>query len=146
MLRSALRAAGADLAHVNTMDIDTERVICALAELPDGGCRGFTVGDGDWPLRGVILRAGDSVRAYLNWCPHAGHPLNLRPHGFLSPDGALLLCASHGALFEKDQGLCIAGPCAGKSLKPVPLRIEQGYALLDDSVDVAQLAASIDRD
>jgi nitrite reductase/ring-hydroxylating ferredoxin subunit len=57
----------------------------------------------------------------------------------------LLLCASHGALFEKEQGLCIAGPCAGKSLKPVPLRIEQGCALLDDSVDVEQLAASIDR-
>ena len=148
MPRSARQATGTDRERESVVvpDIDLERVICTLAELPDGGCRGFTLGGGDWPLRGVILRVGEGVRAYLNWCPHAGHPLNLRPHGFLSPDGALLLCASHGALFEKDQGLCIAGPCAGKSLQPVPLRIEQGYALLDDGVDIAQLAASIDRD
>ncbi len=121
-------------------EIDLERVVCALAELPANGCRGFSVGEGDWPLRGLIVRTANGVAAYVNRCPHAGHPLNLKPHQFLSRDGALIMCSSHGALFEKQAGLCIAGPCAGRSLTPVPVLIEHGYVLLSEGVDIRALA------
>jgi len=84
----------------------------------------------------------DAVRGYLNRCPHAGHPLDLRPQHFLTADGTLILCASHGALFEKSTGYCLAGPCAGHSLTPVPLEVRCGFVLLADSVDVATLAAA----
>ena len=115
-------------------EIDIARVVCRLDELNAAGCRGFTLGEGDWPLRGFVLRVGKEVRAYQNWCPHAGHPLNVKPHQFLTPDGALIICASHGALFERDGGICIAGPCAGRSLKPLPVQIVGGYVLLDPGV------------
>lgn len=115
-------------------EIDIARVVCRLDELNAAGCRGFTLGEGDWPLRGFVLRVGKEVRAYQNWCPHAGHPLNVKPHQFLTPDGALIICASHGALFERNGGICIAGPCAGRSLKPLPVQIVGGYVLLDPGV------------
>src|SRR2546429_9591896 len=76
------------------------------------------------------VRAGDAVRGYVNRCPHAGHPLNLLPERFLTADGALILCSSHGALFEKGSGYCVAGPGAGRSLTPIALRVGGGLGLV----------------
>ena len=121
--------------------LDVERVVCALSDLEPQGARAFTIGGGDWPLKGFVVRVGSAVYGYLNRCPHAGHPLNLLPQRFLSPDGTLILCSSHGALFEKSSGLCLAGPCAGRSLTPIALRIVANYVLLADEVDVRSLAA-----
>jgi nitrite reductase/ring-hydroxylating ferredoxin subunit len=121
-------------------DIDLERVICRLSDLGDAGARGFTMGRGDWPLRGFVVRTQDGVRGYVNRCPHAGHPLNLGPNRFLTPGGELILCASHGALFDRESGLCIAGPCGGQSLTSVPLTIESGFVMLAEGVDTEAYA------
>jgi naringenin degradation protein FdeD len=131
-------AAGA----ADTGVLDVERVVCRLTEIDAQGARAFTVGGGDWPLRGFVLRVGSAVRGYVNRCPHAGHPLNLLPQRFLSPDGSLILCSSHGALFEKASGYCVAGPCAGASLTPVALEIRNGFVLLADSVDLNALGTT----
>lgn len=122
------------------MEIDTTRVLCSLAELDATGSRGFAVGEGDWPLRGFVVKTATGAAAYVNYCPHAGHPLNLRPHRFLTPDGNLILCCSHGALFVRDNGLCIAGPCQGQSLKAIPVEITEGFVMLREDVDVERLA------
>ncbi len=121
-------------------EIDLTRVLCSLAELEETGSRGFAVGEGDWPLRGFIVKTLKGVAAYVNYCPHAGHPLNLRPNRFLTPDRNLILCGSHGALFTRDDGLCIAGPCPGKILTPVPVEVIGEYVLLADGVDIDRLA------
>jgi nitrite reductase/ring-hydroxylating ferredoxin subunit len=55
--------------------IDLTRVICRVAELESHAARAFTIGGGDWPLRGLVLRVGHEVHGYVNRCPHAGHPL-----------------------------------------------------------------------
>jgi nitrite reductase/ring-hydroxylating ferredoxin subunit len=120
--------------------IDVERVVCRVSDLEEHGARAFTIGSGEWPLRGFVVRFGEGVRGYVNHCPHAGHPLNLRPHKFLTPDRALILCASHGALFEKETGYCVAGPCAGRSLRPVPLVVEAGFVMLADGIDASTVA------
>lgn len=124
------------------MDFDVERVVCRESELGNCEVRAFTIGAGDWPLRGLVVRVGARLRGYVNRCPHAGHPLNLLPDRFLTPDGALLLCSSHGALFEKLTGYCVAGPCAGRSLTPVPLEVRSGFVMVADGVDVAALSES----
>ncbi|MBV9621806.1 MAG: Rieske 2Fe-2S domain-containing protein [Gammaproteobacteria bacterium] len=114
--------------------IDLERVICRLEELEAAGARGFTLGGGPWPLRGFVVRAPGGVCGYVNRCPHAGHPLNLLPHRFLTADGALILCTAHGALFEKATGLCVAGPCFGQPLQRLALEVRAGYVLLAPEV------------
>jgi naringenin degradation protein FdeD len=112
--------------------LDLERVICRVADLDGTGARAFTMGTGMWPLRGFVVRVREQIRAYVNRCPHAQHPLNLRPHHFLTADGALILCNSHGALFDKDSGYCVAGPCAGQSLRALPITVDCGYVLLSE--------------
>jgi nitrite reductase/ring-hydroxylating ferredoxin subunit len=125
-------------------DLDLERVLCLLAELGDPGSRAFSIAIGldrdAWPLQGLVVRRRGELRAYVNRCPHKGNPLNLRPHEFLTPDGSLLLCNSHGALFEIATGLCVAGPCAGAALTPVPIVVRGGCVLLAPEADVASLA------
>jgi nitrite reductase/ring-hydroxylating ferredoxin subunit len=121
-------------------DVDLERVICPLHELADPGAKGFTLGGGDWPLRGFVVRRGHTVRAYVNHCPHAGFPLNWQPDAFLAPDVPLILCVMHGALFEIESGACVSGPCAGKSLRPLPVCVQRGYVMLDAGVPLEEPA------
>lgn len=97
-----------------------------LSDLADPGCREFTIGDGDWPFRGFVVRQGDTVFAYQNFCVHAGHQLNWQPDEFLSKDKSALMCASHGALYDISSGACFAGPCKGKSLRVVEVDVRDG--------------------
>jgi nitrite reductase/ring-hydroxylating ferredoxin subunit len=110
--------------------------VCSLASLDDPGSVGFSLGEGDWPLRGFLVRRGDRVAAYVNRCPHAGHPLDWIEGRFLTRDRQRILCASHGAEFELATGLCVAGPCPGRRLTPLPLRI--------DGHGIVQVAAPAD--
>jgi nitrite reductase/ring-hydroxylating ferredoxin subunit len=111
-----------------------ERATLHLDELPDPGAREFLVGAGDWPFRGILVRRGSEVFAYANVCPHKQHPLNLDADDFLVtlPRGAdpLLRCASHGALFVPETGLCVFGPCAGRALRRLECRVEAGVVLV----------------
>jgi nitrite reductase/ring-hydroxylating ferredoxin subunit len=125
-------------------EIDLTRVLCALAELKEGGARGFSIGAGAWPLRGLATRVRGEVHAFVNRCPHAGHPLNLLPHEFLTPDGALLVCRSHGALFDRETGFCVAGPCSGRSLRPIPVVVAGGFVMLAQNADAAALAEALE--
>jgi nitrite reductase/ring-hydroxylating ferredoxin subunit len=121
-------------------ELDLARVICPLHELADPGSKGFTMGEGDWPLRGFVVRHGETVRAYVNHCPHAGFPLNWTPDVFLAPDAPLILCSMHGALFEMDTGFCVSGPCSGLRLRGLPVRVARGYVVLDESVPLEEPA------
>ena len=103
-----------------------EIAVGALDELADPGCREFTIGDGDWPFRGFVVRCGNDVHAYQNFCAHVGHPLNWVPDSFLTKDKSAIICASHGAQYEIDTGLCFAGPCIGKALRKVECEVRNG--------------------
>jgi len=113
-------------------------LLCRLAELRETGCREFRIGEGDWPLRGFVVQLESGVRAYVNRCPHLSYPLNYLPHDFLSYDRRYLQCKMHGALFEKDSGMCVAGPCLGRRLTPVPARVANDDVVVDAQA-IAQL-------
>lgn len=111
----------------------TWQVLCQLNELPDGSSRGFSL-PADSPGQGLeifLVRRGNVVYGYRNRCPHTGAPLDWNPHQFLDERGELIQCALHGALFAIESGVCLRGPCAGKSLKALPLRVtEDGQVIL----------------
>jgi nitrite reductase/ring-hydroxylating ferredoxin subunit len=113
--------------------------ICALSDLEDPGSRAFSIGADPWPLRGFLVRVGEQVFAYVNRCPHAGHPLNFRPDEFLTQDKTTIICRSHGATFERTTGRCITGPCFGESLHALRARVEAGLVVLDGDRELASL-------
>lgn len=104
----------------------TEIALGRLDELDDPGCREFTIGAGDWPFRGFVVRQGDQVHAYQNFCVHVGHPLNWKPDSFLTKQRDAIICASHGAVYEIETGRCMGGPCKGRSLRKVEAEVRDG--------------------
>ena len=78
----------------------------------------------------VVYRDHDAVRAWLNVCPHAGRRLDWAPGQFLKSREGELVCAVHGATFELDGGLCVAGPCRGEALRAVPVEVRDGQVWL----------------
>ncbi len=104
--------------------------VCRVEDLSDPDCREFSIGDGDWPFRGFVVRKGGGLYAYRNFCKHAGHPLNWQPDRFLTKDNQHIICASHGALYDVSSGECIAGPCPGAMLTKVEVREENGYVIV----------------
>lgn len=110
-------------------------VLCPLDTIEDGEARGFTLDDdGGRPVDILVARDGAAVHGYVNACPHVGTPLDWVPDRFMAPDGEHLACATHGALFRVEDGYCVAGPCAGQSLTPVAVRIEDGRVVLAAAV------------
>ncbi len=107
-----------------------EVVVCEFAELTDPGSKEFRIGEGDWPFRGFVVRKGDEVFAYKNYCMHVGHPLNWQPDSFLTKDGSQIICASHGAVYEIESGVCVSGPCPGKILRSVTAEIRDGLVVI----------------
>ena len=104
--------------------------ICALDEIQDPGARGFVIPD-DWSVHAFVVRKGADVYAYINACPHAGRPLHWAADAFLTRDRRLIMCSAHGAIFEIETGICVAGPCPGTRLRALPVRVTGGL------VDVA---------
>jgi len=76
------------------------------------------------------VRHGGVLRLYLNTCPHIGTPLDWAPNRFLSQDGQRIICATHGAEFAPETGMCLRGPCEGQSLEAIPFSIEDGKILV----------------
>ncbi len=104
--------------------------LCRIDELTAGKARGFMIGTS----RVVVVRTlQGSVHAFLNRCPHLGVPLNWDDDQFMDSAGTLLRCATHGALFEPDSGLCILGPCRGEHLWQLDCHVSAGVIELDTS-------------
>jgi nitrite reductase/ring-hydroxylating ferredoxin subunit len=70
-----------------------------------------------------VVNSEAGVRAFENWCPHAGGPLNLFPDMFIAPDRQHIICTRHAARFRLGDGLCVHGPCVGRALHEVPVEI-----------------------
>ena len=105
--------------------------LCRVDEIPDGRARGFTLGDAK-RLRIFAVRRGDALHVYVNRCPHVGTPLDWSDDEFMDLERRHLLCATHGALFRVEDGLCVAGPCQGDRLEPFPIAVRDGVVFALD--------------
>lgn len=74
-----------------------------------------------------VVHKDGNFFAYYNKCPHTGATLEWQEDQFLDLDKALIQCATHDALFMIDSGECVAGPCVGDSLQPLPVIIKDDH-------------------
>ncbi|MGI9251429.1 MAG: Rieske (2Fe-2S) protein [Pseudohongiellaceae bacterium] len=103
--------------------------LIAADDIAEGASRGIEV-DGQYLF--AVKKQGQ-IYLYWNHCPHLGTPLDWEAHKFLDPDGRLIQCSTHGALFQIEDGRCIAGPCKGKHLQAVPFTLVDGMVMVDNS-------------
>ena len=104
--------------------------MCSIEEIPPGSARGYAIA-GRQVI--VVRSSADTVAVFLNRCPHLGVPLHWERDDFLDLEGTFLRCATHGALFEKDSGLCVLGPCRGESLWSLDSALVDGAVTIDES-------------
>lgn len=102
--------------------------VCALTDIADGAAKGFEIPGGTFD--GFVVRRGERVYAYLNTCPHTGARLDWKPDAFLTRSRELIMCSVHGAIFEVENGLCVGGPCVGRSLRPLTAAVSDGRIVI----------------
>ena len=100
--------------------------LCALADLPEPGSKGFRFREGGKMFAGFVVRVAGEVHGYEDSCPHAGWPLAAWDDRYLTREGDLILCGGHAALFRPSDGACVAGPCADQRLTPWPVAVIGG--------------------
>ena len=93
--------------------------ICTLQELQIAKSLGWCGLVNDNERQYFLVYQNDVVYSYQNQCPHTGVNLEWVENQFLDNDHEFIQCATHGALFRIENGLCVYGPCAGENLKPI---------------------------
>ncbi|WP_419722881.1 Rieske (2Fe-2S) protein [Sphingobium aquiterrae] len=101
--------------------------LCPLEEIADGAARNFVLQLRAGRFHGFVVRKGDRLAGYVDQCPHAGLPLARILDDYLTPDGRLIACSWHGALFRIADGRCVGGPCTGQHLRPWPVALVDGW-------------------
>ena len=77
-------------------------------------------------LPAIAYAFDGQAHAAINICPHRGTSLDWQPGEVFEESGLYLICATHGAMFDPDTGLCIAGPCVGAQLQKLPVQVVDG--------------------
>jgi nitrite reductase/ring-hydroxylating ferredoxin subunit len=137
-----------------------KRPITAVEEIPEDGTVLFTVrasdrsgsaGTGDEEAddederEAILLRTGDGIACWLNYCQHFTDVRLDKGSGAPTREGEIV-CANHGAMFERESGLCTFGPCEGAYLNGIDVAVEEGEVYLDDPDYEFVSTGAIERD
>ncbi len=96
----------------------TLHALCQSRDLVDGGSAvPFDLMHAGQTCRAFAIRYRGQAHAYLNRCAHVAMEMDWQPNQFFDDSGQWLLCATHGAVYEPDTGLCKGGPCRGGLIK-----------------------------
>ena len=110
---------------------DSTRVICDSGVLDEGGTGvRFNVHTADGEVPAFAVRFGGKVYAYLNRCAHVPVEMDWMNGAFFDYSKLYLICATHGATYLPESGVCVRGPCPGKRLTPVAVEERDGQILL----------------
>lgn len=101
-----------------------------MQELTTHKTKGYNINTGTGMLHVFLVHLDGKVYGYINRCPHTGVCLDWVPDQFLDATEKLIQCATHGAQFRIEDGLCVFGPCYGASLTPVPISIRDEQVFL----------------
>ena len=95
---------------------DTPIPLCASSDLVDAGLAvPFDVVYAGQTCRAFAIRHQGRVHAYLNRCSHVA--MEYQPNHFWDGSGHQLICATHGATYAPDTGVCTGGPGRGGLIK-----------------------------
>jgi nitrite reductase/ring-hydroxylating ferredoxin subunit len=94
-----------------------------LSEIPPGRSAKFHILWRGRLVEGFVVNFGGRYHAYVNYCIHAGTPLDWWPNEFFNDDRRFLTCGTHGSLYEPDTGKCAGGPCTGGALFPLHAQV-----------------------
>ncbi len=50
---------------------------------------------------------------------HLSVELDWQDNEFLDDEGKFIICATHGATYNPEDGYCVSGPCQGQKLKKI---------------------------
>lgn len=110
----------------------TWRCIGPENELAEGECLRFEFEADETSREGFAFRWDGAWKAYENRCRHIPLTLDYGDGRFFAEDGRTLLCSNHGARYEPETGVCIAGPCTGLSLRSLRIEVRQGEVWIED--------------
>ncbi len=101
--------------------METWQRLCASASIEEGGIgHRFDVEVGGQPATGFVVRHEGQLRAFLNRCAHVPMELDWQPGRFFDDDGLVIVCSTHGAIYDAVDGRCAGGPCQGRGgLRPI---------------------------
>jgi nitrite reductase/ring-hydroxylating ferredoxin subunit len=117
------------------------RIVARTTEVQAGSVKKFWIICQQYRVDGFLVNDNGSFHAYVNRCRHMPTPLDFIRDQFVSEDGRYLMCYTHGALYERSTGLCIAGPCKGETLYRLPVCVDQEDILVScPQGDIASLA------
>lgn len=100
-------------------------ILCRVDEIAEDQCKGFVLAEYEQIF---LVKKDGQLFMYENRCPHLGIPLEMMPDQFLDFEKSFIQCSTHGALFNIDNGFCIAGPCKGASLQ------KKAFEIIDEEV------------
>ena len=106
------------------------KVVAGVDEIPSGTVKKFWLICGKYRIDCFVVNHRGQFRAYINSCRHMVTPLDFVRYQFFTEDGSHLVCATHGALYEPDTGLCVDGPCEGLSLHALPVVVDRAEIIV----------------
>ena len=119
-----------DKRHMQEQSRPGGTVIAKVDEVAPGSVKKFWLICQKYRIDAFLINHRGNFFAYVNRCRHMTTPLDFIRDEFLSEDRSHLMCYTHGALYEPHTGLCVAGPCKGESLYPLPLVVDRGEVLV----------------
>jgi len=100
-------------------------ILCHGDDVGEGEARGFRPAP-DAPRRVIVTRRYGRMLGWLDSCPHYSPGWEMAPgrSHYLNSAGTHIACATHGAIFNIDTGMCVMGPAQGGRLTPVPVMVD----------------------
>jgi nitrite reductase/ring-hydroxylating ferredoxin subunit len=115
------------LAKNSPLEMSKQHIICKSEALVEKG-KGvrFSLPELGEGLSAFVVRFQNKPYAYINQCAHLPIELDCNEGEFFTKEQDFLICATHGAHYEPQSGLCILGPCQGKRLRPIEVNEHNG--------------------
>ncbi len=119
------------------VDSSSKQRVCDADQVQEGGkgMRFAVLAFGE-KATGFVVRYDGKPYGYLNRCAHVPIELDWAEGEFFESSGLYIMCATHGAIYVPESGVCAGGPCKGARLRSIAVEETDGviYWLPDAAI------------